>query len=210
MTFVNSNENFPRNFVLAGISGSGKSTVGRHLAVILGFGFLDLDHLIEQIAAKSIVQIFNESGEDGFRALERKALEMATRVKSHVVALGGGALQGSENIELAKHIGPIVWLKPSVDEIARRLVMQVQELERRPLLRDLVKIEKRDERLAALKERISAMTDSRSEGFKSADIVLDGGFVTPETSACQLKEILISMNYINTTRKDFSGGFVEG
>lgn len=187
----------PANFVLAGISGSGKSTVGRHLAILLGFGFLDLDTLIEKMSGKTVTQIFDSEGETGFRTWEVRALEMASRVKSHVLALGGGALQDPYCLGLAKSVGPLIWLKPSADEVARRLYMRVEELEKRPLFKDLVNVVDKEARKKSIRERIEAMTDSRSEMYQHADIVLDGGFVTPETSACQLREILASMELID-------------
>ncbi|MCX6118984.1 MAG: shikimate kinase [Proteobacteria bacterium] len=193
----------PKNFVLAGISGSGKSTVGRHLSVLLGFGFLDLDSLIESLARKKVTEIFLQEGEDAFRNYERQALETASQVKSHVVALGGGALQDPNCLRIAKSIGPLIWLKPSADEIARRLYMKVTELEKRPLFKEMIMIENKDERREAIKRKILSLTDSRSENYQNADIILDGGFVTPETSACQLKDILHSMDLLGPRENSF-------
>lgn len=177
------------NIVIVGISGSGKSTVGKHLSVLLGMGFLDLDLLIESISGKSIPSLF-ESGENVFREWETKALESIVRIRSHVVALGAGALQDERSISIAKKIGPLVWLKPPADEIARRLFMKVQELEKRPLLKDLINIDNHENRKQMIRERIEQMTDKRSAMYQASDYVLNGGYVTPETSACQLKEIL--------------------
>ena len=183
---------FPQNIVLAGITGSGKSTVGKHLALLLGMGFLDLDELIERNAGKSILKIFEEGGEALFRELEAKAIESIADIKSHVVGLGGGALQNERCFELAHKIGPIVWLRPSPDEVARRLHLRVSELEKRPLFKDLVSIEKQDERRQAIRDRVTGLLRDREPMFSRADIVLDGGYVTPETSAHYLKEILTS------------------
>ena len=41
------------NLWLIGMMGSGKSTVGRHAARHLGLPFLDVDHLVEQIAGQA-------------------------------------------------------------------------------------------------------------------------------------------------------------
>lgn len=193
-------ENLRCNIVLVGITGSGKSTVGRHLAVLLGMGFLDLDHLIEKIAGRKITDIFAQDGENAFRALELRALEMIQNIRSHVVALGGGTLQDEHCLSLTQKIGPIVWLKPSADEVARRLYMRVQELEKRPLFKDLVGIEDRELRRKAIFDRVTEMNSVRSSMYRAADVVLDGGYVTPETSACQLKEILLSMNLMDGSR----------
>ena len=58
------------NLVLVGPMGAGKSTVGRRLAARLGFPFSDLDDDIEAAAGRTISEIFEEDGEDAFRALE--------------------------------------------------------------------------------------------------------------------------------------------
>lgn len=184
------------NVVVVGISGSGKSTVGKHLSVLLGMGFLDLDLLTEKMARKSIPQLF-EQGESVFREWELKALEAIGSIKSHVVALGAGSLQDERCLLLAKNLGPLIWLKPSADEVARRLYMKVNELEKRPLFKDLIQIADKDQRREMIRTRIEEMTGQRSKMYHAADYVLDGGFVTPETSACQLKDILTSDGFSN-------------
>jgi shikimate kinase len=71
--------------------GAGKSTVGRILARLLGFGFVDVDSMIEQREGVSIARIFAERGEPAFRDLEAAAIaELAAR-QGVVVAAGGGA-----------------------------------------------------------------------------------------------------------------------
>ncbi len=85
------------DIVLVGLPGSGKSAVGRRLAHRHGATFIDLDEAIEKAAGRSIPQIFEDRGEDGFRAIERQAVadlgqpdpDAAIRT---VVATGGGAV----------------------------------------------------------------------------------------------------------------------
>ena len=80
------------NLILTGVSASGKSTVGRQLAKLLGMGFLDLDELIEKSQGKTINEIFSADGEAAFREMEARMLESLQSIRSHVVAVGGGAL----------------------------------------------------------------------------------------------------------------------
>ncbi len=77
--------------VLTGFMGAGKSTVGRGLAAALGWKFLDLDDLIEELAGISIPEIFATLGELHLRRLESRALARALRLPHTVIALGGGA-----------------------------------------------------------------------------------------------------------------------
>lgn len=64
---------------LTGLSGAGKSTVGRLLAERLGWQFLDTDALVEEAAGRSVAAIFRDEGEAAFRALEAEALARADR-----------------------------------------------------------------------------------------------------------------------------------
>jgi hypothetical protein len=84
-----------RGLFLVGYMGTGKTTVGRSLAALLGWEFVDLDERIEAREGRSVPMIFREYGEGGFR--EREHLALRTLVgeisaeRPAVVALGGGA-----------------------------------------------------------------------------------------------------------------------
>src|SRR5271165_6626743 len=109
---------------LVGFMGSGKSTVGRALADELGWSFFDLDDEIESGSGSSISEIFDQQGEEVFRALEAAAL--AKRVKAvqagrpQVIALGGGALMSDKNFELVANHGVMVWLDAPFELIEKR------------------------------------------------------------------------------------------
>ncbi|SCL53988.1 shikimate kinase [Micromonospora chersina] len=83
--------------VLVGAPGSGKTTVGRALAVALGVEFRDTDTDIEQLAGKPIPEIFVDEGEEHFRTLERAAVAAGLASHPGVLALGGGAVLAEEN-----------------------------------------------------------------------------------------------------------------
>jgi len=78
--------------VLVGPPGAGKSTVGAHLAEILGVSLRDTDADVEQVAGKSVAEIFVDDGEPRFRELEREAVVAALSSHEGVLALGGGAV----------------------------------------------------------------------------------------------------------------------
>ncbi|MGC4770934.1 shikimate kinase [Micromonospora sp. DT44] len=82
--------------VLVGVPGCGKTTVGQALAASLGVEFRDTDADIEQLAGKSIPEIFIDEGEEHFRALERAAVAAALASGTGVLALGGGAVLAEE------------------------------------------------------------------------------------------------------------------
>src|SRR5580700_8120433 len=60
------------NIALIGFMGTGKSTVGRMVAEMLHFTFLDTDHVIEARAGRSVADIFAHDGEAVFREWERR------------------------------------------------------------------------------------------------------------------------------------------
>jgi len=107
---------------LTGFMGSGKTTVGRRLALKLGVQFIDLDHEIERQRGVKISEIFKSAGEEAFRYLETECLEELLRSgREAVVATGGGLPLKAYNRELMKASGTIVHLAASFETIRTRL-----------------------------------------------------------------------------------------
>ncbi len=102
-----------------GAPGAGKTTVGHALASRLGLPFVDVDATIETEQGQLIREIFADSGEAHFRALERDAT-VAALAEPGVVAVGGGAVLTSEVAD-ALHEVTVVWLQVSVAQASRRL-----------------------------------------------------------------------------------------
>jgi shikimate kinase len=106
--------------LLIGFMGSGKSSVGRSLAVRLGIPFVDLDQRISTRAGLDIPQIFAREGEQGFRDRETQALESMASEPRSVIACGGGIVLREENRELLRELGTVIYLEVGVDEAIRR------------------------------------------------------------------------------------------
>ena len=106
--------------VLVGLSGSGKSTVGRLLAHRWAVPFIDLDLLIEREAGASIPRIFRQEGESGFRAREAAVSRNLDPAGPCVIATGGGWMARSELADAWP--GAVrVWLQVSPQVAAERL-----------------------------------------------------------------------------------------
>src|SRR5512138_1961129 len=104
---------------LAGMMGSGKSTVAAHLGRLLGRRVVALDAEIARAAGKPIAAIFAEDGERAFRALERIAV--ATLPAGVVADLGGGAFCDPESAARLLSVGRVVFLDVSAREATRRI-----------------------------------------------------------------------------------------
>jgi shikimate kinase len=111
------------NIILVGYMGSGKSTVGKHLARKLGYTFLDTDEMIEEREKMTINDIFATMGEQAFRNMETALLEkmIADGLDKLVVSTGGGMPLRKENRELMAKLGTVVYLKALPETIYERL-----------------------------------------------------------------------------------------
>jgi shikimate kinase len=127
---------------LVGMPGSGKSTVGRHLARQLGRRFVDSDFEIEQRIGATIRDWFALHGEAAFRDVEQDVIEQLTRDDDTVLATGGGAVLRPANRDALQSRCQVFYLRSSPDELHRRLrhdthrpLLQVDNPQRR--LREL-------------------------------------------------------------------------
>jgi len=113
---------------LTGYMGAGKTTIGERLANLLGLPVIDTDHYIENIAGKSIPEIFAENGEEVFRRYEREYLKMLP-IENVIITTGGGIVIQEENREWMQNNGTVIYLHCEIDEIFNRITID----ESRPL-----------------------------------------------------------------------------
>jgi shikimate kinase/3-dehydroquinate synthase len=118
---------------LVGLSGTGKSAVGRALARRLGWSAVDTDTLVEAAAGSGVAEIFAAEGEAGFRARELAALEAALGGDgAMVIATGGGIVTQPRALELLLGSCCVVWLDGPDSLLAERVGAAAD----RPLLAD--------------------------------------------------------------------------
>lgn len=150
---------------LTGFMGCGKSTIAPLLANVLGYDFVDIDNAVEQLAQKSVTRIFEEHGEEYFRAMEHTVLLESGRRKGCVVSLGGGTLTRAENLAFVKSSGLLVYLKTHPEHIIRRMRHKTN----RPLL---FRSEGEPPDDAVLSARITQLLAEREPFYNQADLVI--------------------------------------
>lgn len=161
-----------RLLILTGFMGSGKSSVGKILADLLGYRFIDLDSEIVTAAGCSINDIFARDGEQQFRTLESFQLErILTNEEVSVIATGGGAVISSHNRELMKNRGVVINLKVTIEQVIERL----KGCDNRPLLA-----------VADAEKRVKILMDEREEFYADADIRIDTGRKSVEDVAAEI------------------------
>ena len=150
-----------RNLSLIGFMGTGKSTVGRAIADVLRFTFLDMDDVIEARAGAPIAEIFKQHGEPVFREWERRILKELEKRTKTVISTGGGVPAQEGNMTSLKSHSLVVCLWASPEKIYSRVKNQTH----RPLLHDPDPLEKIRQLLAL-----------RAPYYKQADVLLNTEF----------------------------------
>ncbi len=111
----------PRNVVLVGLSGAGKSAAGRAVAEALGRGFLDFDDEIERRAGISIPALFAERGEGAFRQLEKDITTECKEQAGMILAPGAGWITGIGLLEILRPPAQVIYLKVRPETAVRRM-----------------------------------------------------------------------------------------
>ena len=99
-----------KSIVLIGMMGAGKSSVGRALERRTGLACLDTDEAVAAQFGMSIGEIFEKHGEEKFRDAETETLRTLAPNRATIIVTGGGIILRSENIDLLRRFGTIVWL----------------------------------------------------------------------------------------------------
>lgn len=108
------------SIVLIGMPGAGKSTLGVVLAKILNKDFLDADLAIQKECGKTLQEIIDAEGPEGFIAIENRVL-CSIQAENTVIATGGSAVYSDEGMRHLAGLGPVVYLKISYDSLLERL-----------------------------------------------------------------------------------------
>ena len=119
------------NIVLIGMPGSGKTTIGKILAAATGKRFVDADSELENLAGRSIPEIFSQDGEPAFRELETQVLVKLGQQSGLVLSTGGGCVTQDRNYPLLHQNGTIFCLQRDLHKLPTdgRPLSQANKLE---------------------------------------------------------------------------------
>ncbi len=161
-----------KNIALIGMMGSGKTSVGREIASLIGKEFVDTDEIFVSRYG-NIARFFATHGETEFRKAEREISLEAVLESDRVVSLGGGAVLDSELMKKVKENCTVVLLTCEIAVLEKRIKIKAD----RPLI--------------TKKEDIENILKARNElYFGYADIVFDTSYRTPALSASEIVALL--------------------
>jgi shikimate kinase len=160
-----------RTIVLVGLMGAGKTRIGRRIAARLRLPFFDSDRVIEAAAGETIEEVFANRGEDVFRVGERRIILRLLGEPVHVLATGGGAFMDPVTRAAIARRGVSVWLRADLDVLTARVARRAD----RPLL-------KAGDPRAILADLI----ERRHPIYREADLVVDSGNGSPESTAARV------------------------
>ena len=149
-----------KNIILIGFMGCGKTSVGIRLSYRLRRTMTDTDKMIERLYKMTVSEIFAKWGEEEFRRMETECLgRLLEESDGQIISVGGGLPMRSENRDLLKKLGTVVYLKVTAETVCKRLAYDTT----RPLLQG-------DDP----EEKVRTLLDKRSPIYESAaDIIVE-------------------------------------
>jgi shikimate kinase len=168
----------PANIVLVGLSGSGKTTVGRLLAKRLGWRFIDTDREIQRVHGQSVQSIFRDHGEPRFREIEADMIVEVCGRTHQVIATGGGSPVAEANRARMLDGNLVIFLEGSPAVLATRLTRSIAR-EPRPVLGD-----------SNLEERLAALAEQRDLAYRCAHHVVQTDHRMPREVADVIADLV--------------------
>jgi shikimate kinase len=172
-----------QRIIIIGYMGSGKTTVGKVLARDLGLPFYDLDWYIEGRMHKTVKQLFDERGEEGFREIERTMLHEVAEFENVIISCGGGTPCFFDNMDYINGQGETVYLKCTPDVLYQHLKMGKTV---RPLLLNKTP----DEVKVFINEQLARRETFYNRARHTIDVTLMDNYDKIQITVAQLKQAL--------------------
>jgi shikimate kinase len=135
------------NLFLIGYRCTGKTTIGKSIAMTMDWSLVDSDILVTKEYGKSIKDIIDTEGWEAFRRMERSTLKQICTKDRQVVATGGGVVLDKANIKAMKTSGMVIWLGATAETIQKRMLQDKNTGNFRPALTDKGRMEEIEDML---------------------------------------------------------------
>jgi len=172
-----------RRIIILGYMGAGKTTIGKALSKEINIPFYDLDWYIESRMRKTVKQIFDEKGEEGFRKSEHTMLHEVAEFENVIISCGGGTPCFFDNMDYMNQQGETIYLKATPEVLYGHLKMGKTV---RPLL-----LNKTPEEVQVfIKEQLKAREPYYSKAKYTLDVNLMDNYEKIKISVQKLRELL--------------------
>ena len=147
------------NLFLIGYRCSGKTTIGKSIAMTIDWSFVDSDRWVINAYGKTIKDIIDTEGWEAFRRMERSTLKQICTKDRQVVATGGGVVLDKANIQAMKTCGMVIWLGATAETIQKRMLQDKNSGNLRPALTDKGRMEEIEDMLLQRKPYYESASD---------------------------------------------------
>lgn len=171
-----------KNIALIGHMGSGKSVIGNLIAIKLKYKHVDSDNIIEKLTKKSINELFQIYGENGFREIEKKTILNLHNEKKIILSLGGGSILAEEVRNFLKNNFITIFLDIDI----KTLVDRLKNSKKRPLLLN-----------ENIENKIKKLDNDRRKFYLAADIII-GKYENPSQTLSTFLNEYKKINAKNT------------
>lgn len=152
------------NISLIGMSGAGKSYIGKQVAEALGLTFVDVDRQLEELAGKALPRIIEELGEDGFSRVETAATEKACEGDNLLISTGGSIVYSESAMETLREFTRVIYLRVSKQTLLKRITHDRDRETRIIGLKQKTLEQLIDERMPLYEEYSHAVIDAETGG----------------------------------------------
>ena len=159
--------------ILTGYRATGKSSIGKILADMLGYGFIDTDQAIEKRQGETIAEMVSRGGWDLFRCKEEDMLLELARSRNKVIATGGGSVMHENAWAKLRKNALVVWLTADVKTICQRLAADSDMDDQRPALTEM----------GTMNEIAMVLSERQPLYKKSSDLTINTEGKAPEEVA---------------------------
>lgn len=163
------------NLYLAGFMGTGKSTIGKELAKLLGRQFIDMDSLLEKKLGMTVKEVFEKKGEAFFRQEEKQLAIELSATANKIVACGGGTILDPDVYRAFSKSGLVMCLFTDKDQLIQRL----ERTSKRPLLQG-----------APVEEKVDELLKERTKIYEKITIRVNTTDLTPKDAAKKIIDLL--------------------